>query len=134
MPDHPIPFVDFDHPFDLTDDSDDGHQRPEGHRPPDLSDVFKQLAAIVEGQQKIMSALDDLKALGPRLDAVLAAVSTDTATAVAAAVAPLNDQIASLTAAAAQSETDLSGEVGVMTPKVAALETAVGIPAPAPAA
>lgn len=76
----------------------------------------------------IMAALDRLKALEPRLDAVIAAQNTDTATAVAAAVAPLNEQITQLQAAAAQSETDLGNEVdSVLTLKVVALETGAGI-------
>lgn len=81
-----------------------------------------------------MPALDDLKALEPRLDAVIAALSTDTATAVAAAVAPLNEQIATLQADATTSEAALATEVGNITPKVVALETGVGITFTPPAA
>lgn len=81
-----------------------------------------------------MSALDDLKGLGTRLSAVLAAQSTDTATAVANAVGPLNEQISSLTAAAAQSESDLAAEVASLTPTVVGLETGVGVTFTPPAA
>lgn len=81
-----------------------------------------------------MAALDDLKSLEPRLDAIIAAIPNDTATAVSSATATLNAQIASLQAAATQSETELATEVANITPKVAALETAVGITPPAPAA
>lgn len=83
-----------------------------------------------------MSALDDLKVLDTRLQAVAAATPNDTATAVANAVAPLNEQITALNAAAATAESDLAAEVTALTPTVVALETAVGItftpPAPEP--
>ena len=78
-----------------------------------------------------MAALDDLKALGPRLDAVAAAIGTDTATAVANATAAANQQISTLEATATQAETDLANEVTDLTAKVATLETAVGITPPA---
>lgn len=81
-----------------------------------------------------MSALEDLKSLEPRMDAIITAIGNDTATAVANAVAPLNQQISDMQAKAATDESDLAAEVGNMTTKVAALETAVGISAPAPAA
>lgn len=80
-----------------------------------------------------MPALDDLKALEPRLDAVIAAIGNDTATAVANATAPLNQQITELQAAAATAESNLAAEVATMGGKVASLETAVGITPPAPA-
>jgi hypothetical protein len=85
------------------------------------------LFLILEQQEAIMAAIDDLKALEPRLDAVIAALNTDTATAVANAVAPLNEQIASLQSAATNSEAALATEVANITPKVVALETGVGI-------
>lgn len=78
----------------------------------------------------IMSALIDLQALGPRIDAVTAALPTDVATAVAAATATLTQQLSDATAAAAKAESDLQTEVDSLTTSVAALEAAAGVPAP----
>lgn len=82
----------------------------------------------------IMAALDLLKALEPRLDAIATAAGTDIATAVANAVAPLNQQISDLQAAADQTESDTTAEAGVLGGKVATIETALGITPPAPPA
>lgn len=84
--------------------------------------------------ENIILALDKLKALEPRLDAIAGAIGTDTATAVAAATAPLNQQIAGLQAAATQTEADASAEADIITGKVAAIEPLVGIAPPAPPA
>lgn len=78
----------------------------------------------------IMAALDTLKALEPRLDAIAAAIGTDTATAVANAVAPLNAQIATLQSAATQTESDTQAEADTLTAKVAVIEPLVGITPP----
>lgn len=75
-----------------------------------------------------MAAIDDLKALDTRLQAVAAAIGQDTATAVAAAVAPLNTQISTLQGELTANESNLAAEVSALTPTVVALETAVGLP------
>lgn len=74
-----------------------------------------------------MPALEDLKALEPRMDAVIAAIPNDTATAVAAAVAAKDEQIDALQTAASEAESALAAEVANITPKVVAMETGVGI-------
>lgn len=75
-----------------------------------------------------MDAIARLKALEPRLDAVIAAQGTDTSTAVDAATKPLKDQILQLQNEASQRESDFGAEVdNVITPKVVALEAGVGI-------
>lgn len=91
--------------------------------------------------ERIMTALSDLQALGPRLDAVAAILPADVANAVAAQVAAdaqaVNDAksaLATATQAATDAESALQAEVTDLTAKVVALETAAGIPAPAPAA
>ncbi len=78
----------------------------------------------------IMTAIDKLKALEPRLDAIAAAIGTDTATAVANATAPLNAQITDLQAQVAQTETDVSAEADTLAAKVSTLEPLVGISPP----
>lgn len=100
--------------------------------------LHRRLAELVRSPrielEILMAAIDELKALEPRLDAIAAAIGTDTATAVAAAVAPLNEQITTLTAAAAQTEADTSAEAGVLSTKIGVIETNVGITAPTPPA
>ena len=109
-------------------------------------DLFELLEGVIthnlplEGLA-IMSALDDLKALGVRIDAVTAALPADIATAVqaqkdadAAAVKTAQDALAAAEAAATQAESDLAAEVTDLTAKVTALETAAGIPSTPPAA
>lgn len=81
--------------------------------------------------ENIMAALDRLQALPARINTVAASLSTDTATAAAAAVAPLNEQIASLTAGAAQTETDTGAAADALESSVSALETAAGVIPPA---
>lgn len=83
--------------------------------------------------ETILASLDELQALGPRLDAIKAAIGTDTQTAVAAAVAPLNEQITNLAAAAQAQESQTSAVASDLTDKVAGIETALGIAAPASA-
>lgn len=82
----------------------------------------------------IMAALDNLKALGARIDAVTALLPTDIAAAVkaqadadAAAITAAQDALATAQAAAVQAETDLATEVSDLTTKVAALEKAAGV-------
>ena len=86
---------------------------------------------------EIMAALDDLKALAPRLDAAIAALPADVATAVAAQKAAddaaVTDAQSALAAAqndATQAEVALQATVGDLTTKVAALETAAGVQPP----
>lgn len=83
--------------------------------------------------ETIMSALDDLKTLGPRIDAVTASLDTDIAAKVAAATDPLNAEIANLTGAAMAQESDTQAVAIDLMDKVSALETAAGVSAPAPA-
>lgn len=87
----------------------------------------------------IMSALDDLKLLGARIDAVTASLPGDVATAVAAqksaddaANAATVQALADANAAATQQETQLQAVVTDLTAKIVALETAAGIPAATP--
>lgn len=81
--------------------------------------------------ETIMAALDVLKALAPRIDTVTAGLGTDVSTAVANAVAPLNAEIATLQAAATQTESDTQAVADTLTTSVGALETAAGVTAPA---
>lgn len=115
-----------------------------------LGELHHKLRVAIEAAVKfnlpleaieIMSALDDLKALGPRLDAILAALPADVAAAVAAqkaadadAVTAAQDALTAAQAAATQAESDLAAEVTVLTAKIAALETAAGVQPPAPPA
>lgn len=75
--------------------------------------------------EDIMSGIDDLKALGPRLDAIQAKAST--------ANADLTAQIAQLQGDAMARESELEAVVGDTTSKVSAIETALGITQPAAA-
>jgi hypothetical protein len=111
-----------------------------------LGELHHKLRVAIEAAVKfnlpleaieIMSALDDLKALGPRLDAILAALPADVATAVAAqkaadaaAVTAAQDALTAAQAAATQAESDLAAEVATLTTKIAALETAAGVQPP----
>ncbi len=74
-----------------------------------------------------MALVDDINALGTRIDAVTAALPADVATAVAAQKA--TDDAANATTI--QELADATGAVTALTAKVAALETAAGVPAPA---
>ncbi len=87
----------------------------------------------------IMAALDDLKALGPRLDAVIAALPADVANAVAAqkaaddaAVTDAQNALATAQSDAATAESNLASTVTDLTAKVASLEAAAGVQPPAP--
>jgi hypothetical protein len=94
-----------------------------------LPDVFDKGLA--------MSALTELQALGARIDAVTAALPADVATAVAAqkaadaqAVTDAQNALAALQAQNASDEAALEAEITTLTDKVAALETAAGVPGP----
>lgn len=78
--------------------------------------------------ETIMSLVDDINALGVRIDAVTALLPTDVATAVAAQKA--TDDAAN--AANVQELADAQAAVTALAAKVTALETAAGVPATAP--
>ncbi len=87
----------------------------------------------LEGYE-IMAALDDLKALGPRIDAVTAALPADVANAVAAqkatddaAVSAAQSALTTAQNDATTAESNLAAEVTDLTGRVTALETAAGV-------
>jgi len=93
-------------------------------------------AEPLEGLE-LMSALDTLTALEPRLDALLALVPTDIAAAVAAQkaadaadVQAAQDALAQAQADATTKEASLQAVADALTTKVAALETALGAQGP----
>lgn len=88
-------------------------------------------------REHVMAALDQLKALGPRIDAVTAIIgATDVAGAVAQATAPLTAQIKQLQQDADAKETAAQAVATSLTTSVGALEAAangVAQQQPAPA-
>lgn len=97
-----------------------------------LAQVERSLRRVLRTNPKLeipemSQATDALRALAPRIDAVANAVSTDTATAVAAAVAPLNEQINTLQGEATNVENEVAGIAGDLGNRLAAVEQKLGI-------
>ena len=110
-------------------ETDDTHEIK--HEIKRIHEILWALVVLIPNpfeRELAMSALTDLQALGVRIDAVTAALPTDVATAVAAQKA--TDDAAN--AANVQELADITTEVTSLTAKVAALETAAGIPATPP--